>query len=81
MPTSRILNPTRQGENAMHFGLSEEQDMIVNTVRAFVENEIYPHEAMVERTGQVPLELGLEIMPERHTVIGSSRHDATANAM
>ena len=45
----------------MHFGLSEEQDMIVNTVRAFVENEIYPHEAMVERTGQVPLELGLEI--------------------
>ena len=28
----------------MHFGLSEEQDMIVNTVRAFVENEIYPHE-------------------------------------
>ena len=45
----------------MHFGLSEEQDMIVNTVRAFVENEIYPHEAMVERTGHVPLELGLEI--------------------
>ena len=45
----------------MHFGLSEEQDMIVNTVRAFVENEIYPHEAMVERIGQVPLELGLEI--------------------
>lgn len=45
----------------MHFGLSEEQDMIVNTVRAFVENEIYPHEAMVERSGQVPLELGLEI--------------------
>ena len=45
----------------MHFGLSEEQDMIVNTVRAFVENEIYPHEATVERTGHVPLELGLEI--------------------
>ena len=45
----------------MHFGLSEEQDMIVNTVRAYVENEIYPHEAIVERSGQVPLELGLEI--------------------
>jgi len=45
----------------MHFGLSEEQEMIVSTVRAFVENEIYPHEAEVERSGQVPLELGEEI--------------------
>ena len=45
----------------MHFGLSPEQEMIVSTVRSFVENEIYPHEAMVERTGQVPLELGEEI--------------------
>lgn len=45
----------------MHFGLSEEQEMIVDTVRSFVENEIYPFEAMVERTGQVPQELGQEI--------------------
>ncbi|WP_194095049.1 acyl-CoA dehydrogenase family protein [Marivivens aquimaris] len=45
----------------MHFGLSEEQDMIVKTVRSFVEKEIYPHETMVERTGQVPHELGEEI--------------------
>jgi len=45
----------------MHFGLSEEQQMIVSTVRSFVEKEIYPHEAEVERTGQVPLELGQEI--------------------
>lgn len=45
----------------MHFGLSEEQDMIVSTVRAFIENEIYPHEAMVEKTGHVPHELGMEI--------------------
>lgn len=35
--------------------------MIVSTVRSFVENEIYPFEAMVERTGQVPFELGQEI--------------------
>ncbi|GAA6180521.1 acyl-CoA dehydrogenase family protein [Shimia sp. NS0008-38b] len=42
----------------MHFGLTEEQEMIVSTVRSFVENEIYPHEAEVERTGQVPHELG-----------------------
>ncbi|MEM6677925.1 MAG: acyl-CoA dehydrogenase family protein [Pseudomonadota bacterium] len=38
----------------MQFGLSEEQEMIVSTVRSFVENEIYPHEAEVERTGEVP---------------------------
>ncbi len=45
----------------MHFGLSKEQEMIVSTVRSFVENEIYPHEAEVERSGQVPPELGEEI--------------------
>ncbi len=45
----------------MHFGLSFEQEMIVDTVRSFIENEIYPHEAEVERTGEVPLELGHEI--------------------
>ena len=42
----------------MHFGLSDEQKMIVTTVRSFVENEIYPYEADVERSGQVPRELG-----------------------
>ena len=41
----------------MHFGLSEEQEMIVETVRSFVENEIYPHEETVERTGEVPIEV------------------------
>jgi acyl-CoA dehydrogenase len=41
----------------MHFGLTEEQEMIVSTVRDFVENEIYPHEAEVERTGEVRPEL------------------------
>lgn len=45
----------------MHFGLSFEQAMIVDTVREFVEKEIYPHEAEVERSGEVPLELGHEI--------------------
>ena len=38
----------------MFFGLTDEQEMIVSTVRSFVENEIYPHEAEVERTGEVP---------------------------
>lgn len=45
----------------MDFGLSDEQRMIVETVRSFVETEIYPHEAEVERTGSVPREIGQEI--------------------
>ncbi|MEM6305439.1 MAG: acyl-CoA dehydrogenase family protein [Pseudomonadota bacterium] len=45
----------------MHFGLSDEQEMIVSTVRSFVENEIYPHEDAVERSGQVPDDLAQEI--------------------
>ena len=45
----------------MDFGLSEEQAMIVATTRAFVEAELYPHEAMVERTGHLPLELIREV--------------------
>ncbi len=45
----------------MNFGLSFEQEMIVDTVREFVEKEIYPHEAEVDKTCEVPLELGHEI--------------------
>ena len=41
----------------MNFGLSEEQSMIVSTVRSFVEQEIYPFEAEVEKTGRVRPEL------------------------
>ena len=36
----------------MNFGLSEEQEMIVNTVRSFVEKEIYPHEDLVEQSAE-----------------------------
>jgi len=45
----------------VNFGLSEEQEMIVKTVRDFVETEIYPHENEVERTGIVPPGLGEDI--------------------
>jgi acyl-CoA dehydrogenase len=45
----------------MDFALSSEQEMIVSTVRDFVETEIYPHEDMVERSGEVPPELAQEI--------------------
>ena len=41
----------------MNFGLSDEQQMIVDTVRNFVENEIYPFESDVEATGIVPKEV------------------------
>ncbi len=45
----------------MQFGLTQEQQMIVSTVRSFVENEIYPHEKLVENLGTVPAEIGAEI--------------------
>ena len=45
----------------MDFGLSEEQAMIVETTRAFVEAELYPHEAAVERNNHLPVELIREI--------------------
>lgn len=45
----------------MIYGLTEENTMIADTVRAFVEKEIYPHEAEVERTGIVPNEIAQEI--------------------
>ncbi len=45
----------------MNFALSSEQEMIVETVRGFVETELYPLEEEVERTGEVPAEMGRAI--------------------
>ncbi|MEM9854155.1 MAG: acyl-CoA dehydrogenase family protein [Pseudomonadota bacterium] len=45
----------------MIYGQTEEHAMIADSVRAFVEKEIYPHEAEVERTGEVPVEVAAEI--------------------
>ena len=45
----------------MDFGLTTEQQMVIDTVRDFVERELYPHEEAVERTGHVPPELGASI--------------------
>jgi acyl-CoA dehydrogenase len=45
----------------MDFGLSEEQNMVVETVRSFVENELYPLEAELERSGELPREIAREI--------------------
>ena len=45
----------------MDFGLTDEQQMIIDTTRAFVEKELYPHEAEVERTGHLRMDLIREI--------------------
>jgi acyl-CoA dehydrogenase len=45
----------------MNFGLTQEQQLIVETTRAFVENELYPHEAEIERTGVLRMELVREL--------------------
>ena len=45
----------------MNFALTDEQRLIVDTVRRFLEQEIYPHEDEVDRTGVVPPELGRQI--------------------
>jgi len=45
----------------MQFGLTEEQQMIVETTRSFVENELYPHEMEVERSGHLRMDLIREI--------------------
>ncbi|MFT6120732.1 MAG: acyl-CoA dehydrogenase, partial [Yoonia sp.] len=45
----------------MIYGLSDESQMIADTVRTFVEKEIYPHEDLVERTGEVPVEIAQDI--------------------
>ncbi len=41
----------------MNFGLTTEQQLLVEAVRAFVETELVPYEAEVERTGSVRPEL------------------------
>jgi len=45
----------------MIFGQTDEHQMIADTVRSFVEKEIYPHEDLVERTGEVPAEIAQDI--------------------
>ena len=53
----------------MNFEHTEEQLMLIETARRFVEQELYPHEADVERAGTVPRELRQQIM-ERSLAAG-----------
>jgi len=52
----------------MHFELSTEQTMVVDSVRSFVENELYPHEDLVERTDAIPADLAAEIQSKAISV-------------
>jgi acyl-CoA dehydrogenase len=45
----------------VHFDLSGEQRLIVETTRSFVEAELYPHELEVERTGLLRMDLVKEL--------------------
>ncbi|MBL4757800.1 MAG: acyl-CoA dehydrogenase family protein [Rhizobiales bacterium] len=45
----------------MSTNLSHENELLLNTVRSFLEAEIYPHEEMVDQTGEVPEDLGRQI--------------------
>jgi acyl-CoA dehydrogenase len=57
----------------MDFSLTEEQRGIVEVTRAFVERELYPHEAEVERTGVLRPELAEQI---RDKAISTGLHAA-----
>ncbi len=41
--------------------LSPENELLLNTVRSFMEAELLPHEELVDSTGEVPIELGRQI--------------------
>jgi acyl-CoA dehydrogenase len=45
----------------MNYNLTAEQDMIIRSLSAFREQELAPHEAEVDRLGEVPEELGQRI--------------------
>lgn len=45
----------------MEFSLSSEQEMIIDTVRSFVEQELYPHEDEVEKTNHIDVSLAASI--------------------
>jgi acyl-CoA dehydrogenase len=61
-PSNAVSLLSRESEfMAFDFTPTDEQRMLVETVRRFMEQEIFPHERETERLGEVPLELGLQI--------------------
>ena len=53
----------------MNNHITEEQNMIVDSLKAFMEKEIYPYEAETDRAGLVPEELGNQIKEVFHLLI------------
>lgn len=45
----------------MSLDMTHEQELLLATVRGFLEDEIYPHEDIVDRAGDVPEDLGRQI--------------------
>ena len=45
----------------MNYPLTAEQELIIGSLRRFREEELEPHEAEVDRSGEVPEELGRQI--------------------
>ena len=45
----------------MNFALTEEQQLLYDTARAFCERELMPHEDALEETGELPREVDLDI--------------------
>jgi acyl-CoA dehydrogenase len=45
----------------MDFSLTDEQQLVIKTTRAFVQNELYPHEKEVEQSGVLRPELLREL--------------------
>ena len=45
----------------MNTSLSQEQQLIVETTRAFVEKELYPHEAAIEQSGKLDMDVVRDI--------------------
>ena len=45
----------------MNYNLTEEQHLLIESLRAFREQELEPHEASIDRSGEVPEELGAHI--------------------
>ena len=45
----------------MNMHMSHEEELLLATVRGFLEDECFPHEEMVDQAGEVPEDLGRQV--------------------
>ena len=55
----------------MDFTLSEEQNILIDTTKSFVKDELLQHEELLEKTNNLPKELYDEIKKEKSIEVGS----------